>query len=171
MAVTRWMEDVVALIPLFTLLALGSTKGKDPADKHQGDTVTVGDLYRVHAEDVEAQHSRLGALIVDLDEALRRGYPRSEVLRILHSLVDYARVHFADEEQFMQACNYTGFAEHQTEHRDLLEQVQRIESQAAAGALEITSDLLTLLQRWLDDHTSNMDQRYIDSCGTGPRPD
>ena len=65
--------------------------------------LTLRELYKLHREDVDSQHDRIRSLIQDL--VVRTEIPeRSETERAFRALIQYLKLHFADEEQFMTAC-------------------------------------------------------------------
>lgn len=74
------------------------------------------EAYSVKIALLAQQHQKLFDTVNELDRALRTGEGNSVIDPILGKLVDYARVHFAEEESLMETHNFPGLSTHRTEH-------------------------------------------------------
>ena len=117
---------------------------------------------RVHAEDLAVQHQRLFTLLQNFCVSAGRSGERAAASALLRDIIQYTRIHFADEEQFMFAHDYPGLTAHQIEHERLLTQVLTLQREFEAGRLEVNADVAALLESWFDDHVKTLDREYAD---------
>ena len=124
--------------------------------------LTLRELYKLHREDVDSQHDRIRSLIQDL--VVRTEIPeRSETERAFRALIQYLKLHFADEEQFMTACAYPEFSAHVAEHQRLSNDIDEADRRFLKGEIDLRP-ILPKLRARLEDHTANVDHAYIDFC-------
>ncbi|SRR5579871_632347 len=116
--------------------------------------------YSVQIPEIDAQHQRLFALAADLHAALAQGKGFSMLEQSLATLVDYTKVHFATEEQFMAKYRYPQSAEHKSEHDRLTEQVLNLQRRFRAGENTLSLSVMVFLKNWLQQHIAGSDQQY-----------
>jgi hemerythrin-like metal-binding protein len=118
----------------------------------------------IDVPEIDAQHKALFERASRFHAAVRAREHNFRLEDLFGYLANYARVHFAAEEQFMRDVGYPGLAEHVQEHsgfsHKLLSLVPQWESEddltaALAGMLEF-------LDSWLIDHVTKSDQRIAD---------
>lgn len=119
--------------------------------------------------EIDAQHKALFERAGRFEAAVKAHEHNFRLEDLFGYLADYARVHFAAEEQFMRDVGYPRIAEHVLEHsefrRRLLSLVPQWESEDDSTAM--LAALLGFLESWLLDHVTNSDQRiadYVKSC-------
>jgi hemerythrin len=93
----------------------------------------------------------------ELDRALRTGEGNSVTDPILGKPVDYARVHFAEEESLMETHNFPGLSTHRTEH-EFFPHCFLQEHKAARPGVPVS--LLFFVQAWFKKHLRKTDQQY-----------
>ncbi|MDR2726675.1 MAG: bacteriohemerythrin [Deltaproteobacteria bacterium] len=92
---------------------------------------------------------------------------------ISDTMKNYSRIHFITEEGFLEAVGYKDLEEHKKLHRDLTQEIDRIEYQGIR-----TNDarpLLEFLKKWWIEHINEQDQLYAQYLRTHdpvvrPRP-
>jgi hemerythrin len=118
--------------------------------------------------EIDAQHKTLFERAGRFEAAVRAREPHYRLEDLFAYLVDYARVHFAAEEQFMRDAGYPGLAEHVQDHsefrRRLLALVPRWESEEESPAM--LAALVGFLDSWLTSHVTTTDQRIGDYVRT-----
>jgi hemerythrin len=131
----------------------------EPPGWHAG--LSVGDHY------IDAQHAILLYLIAQLEEALDAD-DHDRLLNVLDELKKYATFHFASEENHMAAVDYPGRHEHARMHTRMLvelsDHIRRVEDDAKAGYAA-----LGFVERWLNDHIGQEDQKYAQYARQGGR--
>ena len=116
--------------------------------------------YSVQIPEIDAQHKRLFALAFELHEAMAQGKGRTVLEQSLAQLVDYTKVHFAKEEQFMGKYRYPELAAHKAQHDQLTAQVIELQKEFSAGNTMLTVSLMAFLKNWLEHHIAGSDQQY-----------
>ena len=116
--------------------------------------------YSVQIPEIDAQHKRLFGLASELHEAMAQGQGKTVLEQSLAQLVDYTKVHFAAEEQFMAKYRYPELAAHKAQHDQLTAQVIELQREFSAGNTMLTVSLMTFLKNWLEQHIARSDQQY-----------
>ncbi len=108
---------------------------------------------------IDLQHKNFIRLLNDLDESLSLG--RSEALSdILWSLVDYAKIHFATEEELFLLHDYPESKEHIQDHEAFNRKVAQLQSKSGENINQIAAELLRFMREWLNNHVIQVDQKY-----------
>jgi hemerythrin len=114
--------------------------------------------------EIDAQHKALFERAGRLEAAVKAHEHNFRLEDMFGYLVDYARVHFAAEEQLMREVGYPGLAEQVHEHsefrRRLLSLVPQWESEDDSSAM--LAALLGFLDSWLTEHVTTSDRRIGD---------
>jgi hemerythrin len=116
--------------------------------------------YSVQIPKIDAQHQRLFALASELHAAMAEGKGKAVLAQSLAQLVDYTKVHFAAEEQFMSQYRYPDAAAHKAQHDQLTAQVLDLQNKFRAGNAALTVSLMMFLKNWLERHIAGSDQQY-----------
>jgi hemerythrin len=114
--------------------------------------------------EIDAQHKKLFERAGRFEAAVKAHEHSFRLEDLFAYLMEYARVHFAAEEQLMRDVGYPGLAEHIQEHsefrRRLLSLVPQWESEDDSTAM--LAALVGFLDFWLTDHVTRSDQRISD---------
>lgn len=78
---------------------------------------------------------------------------------LLNELVNYARRHFALEEQLLQQCAFPHFELHRAQHEAYFEKLTDFVLQATFGDLD-RDGVFNYLTSWWSDHILNSDMKY-----------
>jgi len=116
--------------------------------------------YSVQIPEIDAQHQRLFALAAALHTAMGQGKGKAVLEQSLAQLVDYTKVHFATEEQFMSKYGYPDVVAHKAQHDQLTAQVLELQRKFRAGNTTLTINLMVFLKNWLEHHIAGSDQQY-----------
>lgn len=118
------------------------------------------DRYSVGVSMFDNQHKRLIELINELHDAMRAGTARDVLGHTLKGLLDYTRMHFAEEERQMAQYNYPGYAAHKAEHEKLVSKVVELIAKHDAGDNTLTIEVMNFLKDWLINHILVTDKKY-----------
>ena len=122
--------------------------------------MTWSDSYTVNSTEIDNQHKKLFSLINDLHDAMSKGMGKESLGTTLAALVDYSKVHFADEERMLAKINYPGLAAQKTEHAAFVQRVFELQTQFRAGKVAMTITVMEFLKDWLTNHILKVDQKY-----------
>jgi len=130
--------------------------------------MTWSDSYSVQVRAIDEEHKQLFKMINDLHSAMKSGQGSVVVGKVLDRLIQYTRLHFANEEEAMAKAEYPAFVSHVAAHRELTQQVEELSVKVKGGTAGVSVEVMDFLQRWLTDHILHMDQKYAPFLN-GPR--
>ena len=114
----------------------------------------------VGVSDVDDQHRQIIGLINRFEDSVRDSVGTAAVRSCIDSLVDYAGVHFRDEEAILESLQFPGLAKHKLFHQYFVARVKVFSDRFSSGEPDVPEDLLTFLKLWLVDHIMVSDQEY-----------
>jgi hemerythrin len=109
---------------------------------------------------VDEQHRQIIALINRFEDSVRDSVGAAAVRTCIDGLVDYAVVHFRDEEAILDSLEFPSLAKHKLFHQYFVARVKVFSERFASGEPDVPEDLLTFLKLWLVDHIMVSDQEY-----------
>lgn len=118
------------------------------------------ETYSVNIEELDHQHQGLFGIINRLNDALESGLGATVMNSVLDELLDYARFHFAAEEQLMEKHHFPGLLTHQLEHQAFGRNIHKYLEDYRSGKVGSPSSLLLFLQSWLSQHILKSDKAY-----------
>lgn len=121
-------------------------------------------------KNIDDQHKTLISTINKFESSMLGGTGRDVVLDVLKFLEIYTKIHFATEEKYMQEYNYPNISEHQAQHKDFIDYIQKIKG---AFSQNIThNDIISFHKKILDwyvDHICKTDKllgKFLRDCKT-----
>lgn len=114
----------------------------------------------VNVAEMDRQHKKLIDLINELFDAMSSGKGKDVIGKILDSLMEYTKTHFASEERMMQIHNYPEQSAQQSEHTKLTKQVMELQGKFKGGSVSITLETMNFLKDWLQNHILQNDKKY-----------
>jgi hemerythrin len=131
---------------------------------YESELVTWSSTYVSHVKVIDKQHQEL----FDLTNTLFKhcvGDPESEkefFKGVIHSAIDYVKIHFATEEKMMLATRYKGYTEHKREHDSfVLTVVDAVRAFNETGKLNLIQ-FTRFLKNWILTHIAVCDKLYFD---------
>lgn len=121
----------------------------------------------VGVEGIDSQHKGFVDLINKLEAAIDNCRGHLCLFEIVCDLSDYAKIHFATEEQFMRRHEYPDKMKHIEEHEQFIAKVMSICNETEL--MDNTPDnVLKYMQKWLIMHISDTDKKlgaFLNECG------
>lgn len=114
----------------------------------------------VEIEEIDQQHKQLVKLINDLDDAMHEGKGKVVIGRIISSLLQYARSHFATEEKYFSQFGYPDAPAHVQEHVSFISKAMAFKKDFDEARMGLTISVMDFLSDWLQDHIKGVDQKY-----------
>ena len=115
--------------------------------------------YSVKIARMDEQHKKLFSLFDELANAMLSGTVKDAYGQILRGLVEYAKTHFAQEEQLMEQYGYPGYSGHKKLHEEFIKQVNDLQKDFDDGkTLPVKTS--QFLRDWLTNHILKVDQQY-----------
>ncbi len=101
---------------------------------------------------VDGEHQNLVKCLNMLDEAIKKGKGSRVMGEILSQLVAYTVIHFESEEILMHGSEYPGMEAHVSQHRQLVEKVEKFQNKFLNSGQRISADMMDFLKYWLSNH-------------------
>jgi diguanylate cyclase (GGDEF)-like protein/hemerythrin-like metal-binding protein/PAS domain S-box-containing protein len=117
--------------------------------------------FEVGIAAIDSQHRCLVDLINALAAAVTEGGKLPELQSLFGQLMEYAAVHFSDEEKLMNASSLpeTEKEAHRREHRCFVEKAQKIVENPKLLQVEASEQVLEFLITWLISHILGSDKK------------
>lgn len=109
---------------------------------------------------VDEQHRHLVEIINRFEDALQKGKGSRQMNGILNDLIGYTQEHFACEERLMEEAGYEHLKLHQSQHRQLMQKVERLQFEFNGAGKRITAEMHELLAYWLVTHILRDDKAF-----------
>lgn len=118
------------------------------------------DEFKVKVGTFDGHHKRLIDLINQLHDAMSAGKGREAAGQVLHSMIEYTKYHFGEEERLMAKYNYDGLSTHKMEHQKFVARVAEFKERLDKGDSSITVETMRFLKDWLSTHILDTDKKY-----------
>lgn len=109
------------------------------------------DSYSVHNAKVDAQHKELFRLAAEMEAIFDRPTSRAKVKELLTGFFNYMKIHFDDEERYMEEIGYPDLDHHKRAHGEIIASMIRL-----IKSIKTTNDLKERLyivaKSWLLEH-------------------
>ncbi len=107
---------------------------------------------------MDDQHAILMDTLNEIRLALVRGQARTQVTDALNRLIEFTRMHFASEEQLLEAHGFPGIAAHREAHQKLLGQIEEAALRTQHNDAIQMKSMLLFLRDWYMSHIEDLDQ-------------
>jgi len=128
------------------------------------------EYYSLGNEQVDNQHRELFNLVNNLIRSCDDGTDTAKLKETLLFLVNYAVLHFDDEEALQIKYNYPEYERHKKLHDEfkvvVIELVQRFNE--IGSSVELSKDVKKIVIKWLVKHIMDEDKKignYLRKCG------
>ena len=124
------------------------------------DYVKWDDSFSVNLAVIDEQHKQLINTTNELILGCKKSRTAAQVAHIhaIRKAVEYALIHFQDEEKFMKEANYPDLKNHQDEHKAFFDKVVKDLHKFDEGSGS-PIELARFLQEWVLKHIANVDQK------------
>jgi len=123
--------------------------------------VTWNESYSVGLELIDNQHKELVKMVNSLFAGCKQGVVSADIayLRTISKALEYARIHFSDEEKYMSLVKYPKLEEHKKEHEEFVVEIKASMKLFEEGKTE-PIDMANFLKNWLLNHIAISDKQY-----------
>jgi diguanylate cyclase (GGDEF)-like protein/hemerythrin-like metal-binding protein/PAS domain S-box-containing protein len=121
--------------------------------------------FEIGISEIDRQHRRLVDLINALAAVITDGGKLPEIQSLISQMMDYAAVHFTDEERLLEASplSQTDKDLHRKAHRGFVEKAQEIFHRTDLHQAETAEQVLEFLTTWLISHILGADMKIAQS--------
>lgn len=121
------------------------------------------DEFSVNIESIDSQHQQLVEITNKFADGMQRGKGSRHMNEILNELIGYTQEHFVFEEKMLEDAGYPKLKQHQSQHRQLIQKIERFQYDYANSGKRITLDVRDFLKYWLTSHILKDDKAYVAS--------
>jgi hemerythrin len=114
----------------------------------------------VHVAEMDRQHQKLVDLINELNDAMSKGKGKEVVGKTINGLLNYTRVHFAEEERLFDQFNYPDANSQKNMHKKFVDKVVDFKQQHDSGKVALSIVVIDFLSDWLKQHIQIEDKKY-----------
>ena len=118
--------------------------------------------YDVHVKEINEQHLQTFSLLNTLFDAIIKGQKIQVMKNMFDNLLDDGVEHFSYEEDLMSEHDYPDFEVHQNEHKMLVAEMNKINSQMLTENKALTMDIIVYLANLLKSHITKSDKPFTD---------
>ncbi|MGB8454166.1 MAG: hemerythrin family protein [Anaerocolumna sp.] len=120
------------------------------------------DEYYTGIEMIDKEHKELFRIADEAYQVLKDEFISDKfdnIVQIIVKLKEYAILHFADEEAYMQSIQYKKYLSQKVEHMDFIEKLEAIDfEQMDHNQTGMLVELLEFLNDWLVHHILEKDK-------------
>jgi hemerythrin-like metal-binding protein len=116
--------------------------------------------YEVGIEEIDGQHRAIIQLVTEFEAAVEAESHWNSLHTMITHAEEFARIHFATEENLMQRFKYPRFLGHRSEHLFILERISDLKREVLRKEMSI--DLVPRFRNWLLGHFQDSDRHFAD---------
>ena len=134
----------------------------DNVEEERSDPFAFTSKYHVGIGFVDDEHKRLFEIIKEANDVVHNDFlydKFDQINNVLGELVEYTKVHFADEEDYMEKINYEGLEDQKRAHSMFVEKIENINlDDVDDNQDEYLTEILNFLLDWLVNHILKADK-------------
>jgi hemerythrin-like metal-binding protein len=111
----------------------------------------------VQIEEIDDDHRKLVDLYNILNHSVVDGDATDYIEAVMEELISCTIWHFRHEERLMLKYGYEGFAEHKSEHLELIESARELQQKLLQEGKSVSSEDIEFLEHWLIGHILGTD--------------
>ncbi len=119
---------------------------------------TWNDSYSIHNERIDEQHKKLFDMANYAYSLNHKHISKQEITDILADFFNYMKVHFKDEEHYMESLGYPGLEEHKVIHKHIIQSLVKL-VQETKNLNEMKENLSIVAKKWLLEHILHEDMK------------
>jgi len=116
-------------------------------------------ILSVGIDEIDEDHRKLVGIFNILNHAVSEGESPEYLAATLDELINCTVWHFSHEERLMLKYRYPDLAEHQAEHRDLIQSAKALQLDLQQENYQVAEAHIDFLKRWMTEHILTADGR------------
>jgi methyl-accepting chemotaxis protein len=117
--------------------------------------------YMIGITSIDLQHKKLVEIINELYMGFGAADNSRILKRVIKQLIEYTEYHFGEEEKFFAQTEYPDMKEHLSQHRKFVKKMKQFAKEVEKGDISASFDIIDYLKKWLLDHISKTDRKYV----------
>jgi hemerythrin-like metal-binding protein len=119
--------------------------------------LTWDNSLSVQIQEIDEDHRKLVDLFNMLNRSVEDGDAANYIEAVMEELISCTVWHFRHEERLMLKYAYEGFAEHKTEHQELIDSAREVQQKLLQDGKSVSSEDIEFLENWLTGHILGAD--------------
>lgn len=119
--------------------------------------------YLIGVELIDKEHENLFQLLNKVAELVDNEFipdKYDNIMEVMGELTEYTKVHFADEEQYMEQIGYAGLEAQKKAHAGFVAKLEELELEDFDdNQQQVLMDIMDFLCTWLVQHIMQMDKK------------
>lgn len=132
-------------------------------DEWKKSSYAFTDQYMTGIELIDEEHKFLFRIINEVHEVISNDLmpdKYDEIVRLLEDLRTYTKVHFKDEEEYMESIQYQGLAAQKVAHETFVNRLDALDfNDMDANQQDTLEEIMAFLTEWLINHILHMDKK------------
>ena len=116
--------------------------------------------YELGIPVVDEQHRGIVSTINSLFFGMQHKHGESMLTPIANMVLDYTRIHFEIEEEFIDKCGFPGIDRHHLLHKELIDELQQSGKKSILN--KDSFQFMDFLKKWWVDHICDKDRQFRD---------
>jgi len=117
------------------------------------------DILSIEVDEIDEDHRKLVGIFNILNHAIKDGESPAYLRAVLEELINCTVWHFSHEERLMLKYAYDEMEEHQTEHRELVQNAKELQQEILQSDQPMADEHIEFLEHWLTQHILATDMR------------
>ena len=118
------------------------------------------DEFKLNIPHIDQEHQSLFDALNRFYEGLKQKAPKESLNSLIVELIDYAKNHFANEENYMMASGFKNIDNHIKEHRAFVEKAEEFYQKISEGKLLISVEVTNFIKDWITHHIKTEDMQF-----------
>ena len=118
--------------------------------------------YQINHQQIDNEHQSLFELLNKFYQGLSDGSSKEKLARLIKGLLDYAKVHFSNEEAYMLSINFPGRDAHKKEHEAFIKKASEFYAKYMDGKLILSLEVTNFIKNWITHHIKTEDRKYAE---------
>lgn len=123
-------------------------------------TIKWSDDFSVNNKSIDSEHQSLFNALNQFYEGIRNNASKESMELLLSKLIEYARVHFKNEEVYMKQLGFPGLESHALEHEAFIKKAEEFSSKFKEGKLLLSVEVTNFIKDWITNHIKKQDKQY-----------
>jgi hemerythrin len=122
--------------------------------------IEFDDDLLTHVEEMDKQHMRLVALLINVYELLKEGKKEEATELFKGELLSYVEYHLSEEEKFMEKIGYPELDNHRKVHDMFRREIYNLAPYIEKADPKAFREALSYAWGWLYKHIAKTDKKY-----------
>lgn len=122
--------------------------------------------YKMNLPEIDKEHHTLFEMLNDFYKGLEDGSSKERVGQLIKGLLDYAKVHFSNEEKYMESIGFPALDKHREEHEAFIKKASEFYAKYQSGKLILSLEVTNFIKEWIAHHIKTEDKQYAIFAGT-----